>query len=68
MTNPRWETAHGKQIMLHMTWKTKSTTFPLSNVMLARYGVSRDMKRRVLEKMEASGLIKIKRRWKRTQS
>jgi hypothetical protein len=52
-------------LLLHMAWKTKSTTFPLSNVMLARYGVSREMKRRVLEKLEASGRIKIERRWKR---
>jgi hypothetical protein len=52
-------------LLLHMAWKTKSTTFPLSNVMLARYGVSREMKRRVLEKLEASGHIKIERRWKR---
>jgi hypothetical protein len=51
-------------LLLHMAWKTKSTTFPLSNVMLARYGVSREMKRRVLEKLEASGQIKIERRWK----
>jgi hypothetical protein len=110
MIDPRWVTAHGKQILvetlempstnahearkqqfvkvplqwavdaakatgtrgamvwillLHMAWKTKSTTFPLSNVMLARYGVSREMKRRVLEKLEASGRIKIERRWKR---
>ena len=111
MINPRWVTAHGKQILvetlktpgmkareagkqqqfvkvplqwaadaakatgtrgamvwillLHMAWKTKSTTFPLSNVMLAQYGVSREMKRRVLEKLEASGWIKIERRWKR---
>jgi len=52
-------------LLLHMAWKTKSTTFPLSNIMLARYGVSREMKRRVLEKLEASGRIKIERRWKR---
>ena len=111
MINPRWVTAHGKQILvetletpsmkaledrkhqqfvkvplqwaadaanatgtrgamvwillLHMVWKTKSTTFSLSNVMLARYGVSREMKRRVLEKLEASGRIKIERRRKR---
>ena len=52
-------------LLLHMAWKTKSTTFPLSNVILTRYGVSREMKRRVLEKLEASGWIKIERRWKR---
>jgi hypothetical protein len=52
-------------LLLHMAWKTKSTTFPLSNAILARYGVSREMKRRVLEKLEAFGQIKIERRWKR---
>ena len=52
-------------LLLHMAWKTKSTTFPLSNVMLARYGVGREIKRRVLEKLETSGRIKIERRWKR---
>jgi hypothetical protein len=52
-------------LLLHMAWKTKSTTFPLSNVMLVRYGVSREIKRRVLEKLEASGQIKIERRRKR---
>ena len=52
-------------LLLHMAWKTKSTTFSLTNVMLARYGVSREMKRRVLEKLEASGRIKIERRRKR---
>lgn len=52
-------------LLLHMAWKTKSTTFALSNVMLAQYGVNREMKRRVLEKLEASGRIKIERRWKR---
>jgi hypothetical protein len=57
---------HGVWILLlHMAWKTKSTTFALSNVMLAQYGVNREMKRRVLEKLEASGRIKIERRWKR---
>jgi len=111
MIDPRWVTAHGKQILvetletpstksredsehrqfvkvplqwaadaakatgtrgamvwillLHTAWKTKSTTFPLSNVMLARYGISRETKRRVLEKLAASGYIKVERRWKR---
>ena len=52
-------------LLLYMAWKTKSTTFTLSNVMPVRYGVSREMKRRVLEKLEASGRIKIERRRKR---
>jgi hypothetical protein len=53
-------------LLLYMAWKTKCLTFPLSNVMLARYGVSREIKRRALEKLEASGLIKIERRRKQS--
>ena len=49
-----------------MAWKTKCSTFPLSNVMPARYGVSREIKRRTLEKLEVSGLIKIERRRKQS--
>lgn len=109
MSNPRWVTAHGKQILvetletttrlkknevkcqeeftrvplqwaaeiakrtetrramiwillLHMAWKNRATTFSLSNMILARYGVSREMKRRMLKKLEAAGLIEVKRR------
>jgi len=38
------------------------TTFGLSNTALARYGVSRETKRRALAKLEAAGLIKVERR------
>jgi hypothetical protein len=48
-------------LLLHMAWKNRSTTFPLSNVILTRYGISREMKRRILEKLEAAGLIKVER-------
>ena len=53
-------------LLLCMAWKTKCSTFPLSNVMPARYGVSREIKRRTLEKLEVSGLIKIERRRKQS--
>ena len=50
-------------ILLHyMAWKTKSTTFPLSNIPLARYGVDRFTKYRVLANLEKAGWIKIERR------
>ena len=37
-------------------------TVSLSNAALARYGVSRETKRRALAKLEAAGLIKVERR------
>jgi hypothetical protein len=111
MINPRWVTAHGKQILIeeleipsmrarkgkqkeftklelqwaadtakatgtpgamvwiilcYMAWKTKSQTFALPNVLLARYGVNRETKRRTLERLEAAGRIKIQRRHKQS--
>jgi hypothetical protein len=49
-------------VLQHMAWKTRSRTFPLTNVMLARYGVNREAKRRVLTSLEVSGLVRIERR------
>jgi hypothetical protein len=51
-------------LLQYMAWKTKSQTFPLPNGLLAQYGVSRELKRRVLAKLEASGLIEIERQGK----
>ena len=48
--------------LLHLAWKRKCTTFGLSNTALARYGVSRETKRRALAKLEAAGLIMVERR------
>ena len=48
--------------LFHLAWKSKSATFGLSNTALARYGVSRETKRRALAKLEAAGLIKAERR------
>jgi hypothetical protein len=53
-------------VLRYMAWKTKSPTFPLPNVMLTRYGISREIKRRVLTKLEAAGRIKIERRYKQS--
>jgi hypothetical protein len=50
-------------IMLHhMAWQTGCTAFPLSNAVLAKYGVNREVKRRALKALEASGLIQVERR------
>jgi hypothetical protein len=46
----------------HMAWRTRSMSFPLSNVTLARYGISREVKRRTLAALEAAGLILVERR------
>jgi hypothetical protein len=51
-------------LLSYLAWKNRSNTFQLSNGLLARYGVSREMKRRTLAKLEAKGLIVVKRRHK----
>jgi hypothetical protein len=53
-------------LLLHMAWKGKSTTFPLSNALLAKYGIQRETKRRILARLEASGQIRIERRYKQS--
>jgi hypothetical protein len=45
--------------LLHMAWKTKSTTFALSNVALAKYGITREVKGKALDALKAAGLIKV---------
>jgi hypothetical protein len=42
-------------------WKTRSTTFTLPNGWLEEWGVSREVKRRVLRDLEAAGLITVER-------
>ena len=48
--------------LLHLAWKTGKLTFPLPNGKLEAHGVSRKVKRGVLHKLEAAGLIKVDRR------
>jgi hypothetical protein len=49
-------------LLQHMAWQTKCVTFPLSNAVMAKYGVSREVKRRALAALESSGLILVERR------
>jgi hypothetical protein len=49
-------------VLLYMSWKAKSKTFPVSNVALARYGNSYDTKLRTLKDLEAAGRITIQQR------
>ena len=39
-------------LLAYLAWKTKSSTFVLSNDYLKRYGVDRDAKRRALVRLE----------------
>lgn len=52
--------------LLHLAWKAKSVTFPLPNDRLAKRGISRTTKRRVLERLEAAGLITVERKHNKT--
>jgi DNA-binding GntR family transcriptional regulator len=48
-------------LLQHMAWQNDRATFPLSNAVLAQYGVSREVKRRALQALESSGLIVVER-------
>src|SRR5262245_17643759 len=48
--------------LLHIHWKTQSTTVSLPNGRLKSLGVSREVKRRVLRDLERAGLIRVERR------
>jgi hypothetical protein len=52
--------------LLHLSWKAKSVTFPVPNGRLKKRGVDRRVKRRVLARLEAVGLITVKRRHGKT--
>jgi hypothetical protein len=49
-------------VMRYLSWKAKSPTFAFTNTLLTRYGVTRQIKYRVLEKLEAAGKIKVEHR------
>ena len=44
-------------LLFYVAWKTKDRTFPLSNELCARYGVSRWAKYRALARLKKAGLI-----------
>jgi hypothetical protein len=49
-------------IMQYLSWKARSPTFTFSNTLLNKYGIHRDAKYRVLENLEAAGMVKVERR------
>jgi hypothetical protein len=48
--------------LLYRSWKARSATFPLPTAGLEKWGVSREIKRRVLRDLERGGLILVERR------
>ena len=48
-------------LLLHEAWRTKGSAFSLSNAKLAKYGISREVKRRALAALETAGLITVDR-------
>jgi len=54
--------------LLHQTRKTGKCTVAVPNDALAKYGVSREIKRRALRQWEAAGLVVIERGSRKTRS
>jgi CRP-like cAMP-binding protein len=52
--------------LLHLSWRARSTTFPLPNGRLGKRGSDRRAKMRALAALEAAGLITVKRRHGKT--
>jgi hypothetical protein len=49
--------------LLHLSWKSKSLTFPVPNVLLDDRGIDRRAKRRALARLEKAGLISVERQF-----
>lgn len=52
--------------LLYAAWKTKRSTFPLPNSRLAKLGITRETKRRVLRDLERAGLVAVERPSRKT--
>ena len=52
--------------LLHLAWKARRASFPVPNDRLAKGGVDRRMKRKVLAGLEKAGLIAVDRRHGKT--
>jgi hypothetical protein len=50
----------------HQAWKTRRNVVAAPNGILAKYGISPDVKRAALRQLEAAGLIAIERRPRKT--
>jgi hypothetical protein len=54
--------------LIHRAWQTKSSTVSVPNGALAKLGVSRNVKRKALQQLEAAGLVAINRQSRKTPS
>jgi hypothetical protein len=52
--------------LFYLSWKHGGAPFPLSNLVLARYGISRGIKHRALKALEGAGLIRVEWRYKQS--
>ena len=52
--------------LLRLRWRIQSNTFPLPNGRLAKLGVSRKVKQRMLRQLELTGMISVDRRSRKT--
>ena len=52
--------------LVYRAWQDKSSTIVVPNAALAKYGVSREVKRRALAELETAGLITVARRHGKT--
>lgn len=52
--------------LLYQTWHTGSDTVTVPNGALAKYGISREIKRRALKQLESAGLITVERPSRKT--
>jgi hypothetical protein len=52
--------------LLYASWKARSSTFPMANVRLAKMGISRKVKYRVLRDLERAGMISVERPSRKT--
>jgi hypothetical protein len=46
-------------LLFYLSWQHQGAPFPFQNTLLARYGVNREAKRRVLKALEKTGLIRV---------
>jgi len=53
-------------LLFYLSWQYQGAPFPFQNTLLARYGVNREAKRRVLKVLEKAGLIRVE--WRCNQA
>ena len=52
-------------LILYRSWQQQTPTVVVTSTMLRKYGISREVKRRALEQLEAAGLLTVEWRAKK---